>query len=524
MNKKTTAPKAPDLITGGGLPAHLVARRCLTLPSAEERELVWFLQELSMRSGRNSHHACDKFKSWPWETPGFSGGGIERVAADLLNLFPEQIGTPSMCRAKKNRTGSYSSAEVKAIRSEIPHLRAADYRVKGEAIMEMHERDMNLEDAKRRAEFYPETYPVMTFMEMVERGLSNLPAFIKSLCLDTSLDLSTSRLWYVNDVMGVLRQYKRRFEAAVAGQIVETEITRSVHQTLKLALASRGMVLIEGNPREGKSKSSQFWCQQRLGRVRYVQLESSTDESSFFRQIARALGTPCNPELKAFEMRAYIQEALGSGDLLLVIDEADHLWPRTVRPIKAPARIEWVNTALKNRDIPVAMVGTTKFSECIHVFDTRCKVWASEQFKGRLADHLRLQGDLSSEDLRAIAQFFLPSASEGMVNLLAALAMKDEGYVATIERAVQKASFLADQRGEGKVTASILKEVCEEIMGRVPAGELAAPAALPKNSRCNAPAAPAQSPGRIIARRTSMAHAQVLEPAVTRQHSSVLME
>ncbi len=66
---------------------------------------------------------------------------------------------------------------------------------------------------------------------------------------------------------------------------------------------------------------------------------------------------------------------------------------------------------------------------------------------GRLAEHKRLPSELSDEDLRAIAQHFLPSASSGMIKTLTGLAKSKEGYVATIERAVGKARFISEQRG-----------------------------------------------------------------------------
>jgi AAA domain len=475
-----------------------------------------------MRSGRNAHHTCDKFQSWPWETPGFSGGGLDRVAADLVNLFPEQIGSPTMCRVKK-RTGDYQAADVMALRKEIPVINATDYRVRGEVVMEMFERDMTLDDAKRRASTYPSSYPVKAFLDLVDEALRGLPQYVRALCLDRTIGIDRAGVWYITGLLNILRKYKQRFEAAVQSQIVSTEISRRVHQTLELALSSRGMTLTEGNPREGKSTAAQYWSQQRLGQVRYVQLESSNDEGSFLRSISQALGTPCNPELKAFEMKSFIQETLSAGDLMLVFDEADQLWPRTIRPVKAPARIEWINTALKNRSIPVAMVGTNKFSECMAVFDKKCTVWATEQFMGRLADHQRLPAELSDEDLRAIARHLLPSATNGMLNLLAALAKRDEGYVATIERAVQKARFIASQSGSKSITPEILKEVCQEIAGHAPDKEPERTAATRQNRPCSEAAVPVQIHGRTRARRNLMSTAHVLEPLTNRRESPVMV-
>jgi hypothetical protein len=526
MNKRISRPFAP-VITGDGLPAHQVARRCASVESAADRELIWFLQELSMRSGRNAHHQCDKFQSWPWETPGFSGGGLRRVAADLVSLYPEHIGTPTMCKLKRT-TGDYNAPEMKAIRAEIPVIRPADYRVRGEVAPEMWERDLSMEDAERRAQSYPHGYPVKIFIDLVENALQALPQYLQALSLDPTIEVDRAGVWYVTGLVSILRRYKQRFEAAVKDRIVSTEITRLVQKALELAIykhegLSGSMVVVEGAPREGKSSAAQWWALQRLGRVRYVQLESSADECSFFRLLSQAIGTPYNPELKAFQMRAYVQEALSAGDLLLLIDEADHLWPRTIRPIKAPARIEWINTALKNRDIPVAMVGTYKFSECITVFSQKCKVWASEQFAGRLAEHTKLPSELSDEDLRAIALHLVPGASEGMLMLLAAVAKTSEGYVATIERAVQKAMFLAQQQGHTTLTTGILTEVCNEIAGIHAAAEVEKASATPQHSVCNESAKPMQRASSTRATRTSVVQSHILEAPTNRLNSEPLV-
>jgi hypothetical protein len=276
----------------------------------------------------------------------------------------------------------------------------------------------------------------------------------------------------------------------------------------------------QDSPREGKSTSAQQWCLQRLGRVRYVQLESYGDECSFFRAISRALGTPSGPDLKAGQMRGYIQEAFAGSQLLLVLDEADHLWPRTTRPNKAPARIDWINTALVNKAIPVSLIGTPKFSECISIYDKKCSVWASEQFKGRMADHQRLPAELSDEDLCAIALHLLPTATSGMLKLLASIAKKDEGYVATIERAIHKARFVAQEQGTDGITSDILKQVCLDIVGLDPDKEAdAKPVASRQEAPCNDVAITLHERRSARIKRSSVSQSHVLETPTSRRNS-----
>lgn len=58
---------------GGGLLGNLVAKRCRTIPKAEDREVIWTRQQRS------------------WEE-----GGMETLPGELLRLCPELIGTKGM--------------------------------------------------------------------------------------------------------------------------------------------------------------------------------------------------------------------------------------------------------------------------------------------------------------------------------------------------------------------------------------------------------------------------------------------
>src|SRR5688500_4634919 len=73
---------------GRGLLGNLVAKRCELLTEVAGRELRWFLQLLSWRDG-----------------------GLRKVAADLLEQFPEQFSTASMRRY--GLSGVYSADKVK---------------------------------------------------------------------------------------------------------------------------------------------------------------------------------------------------------------------------------------------------------------------------------------------------------------------------------------------------------------------------------------------------------------------------
>src|SRR5207248_4932154 len=109
--------------------------------------------------------------------------------------------------------------------------------------------------------------------------------------------------------------------------------------TLDYALSQGGMVLVEGTWRVGKSFSAQAWAQKHVGECRYVQLSSARDDTTFYRDIARCLGTAHSTQIVASKMRARIEAMLRTQSLLLILDESQYIWPQSPRPQAAPQRV-----------------------------------------------------------------------------------------------------------------------------------------------------------------------------------------
>src|SRR5205085_2051025 len=67
-----------------GLIGNAVARRTTAIKTAAERELVWFLQDLSHRDPAELHHTCNHINGWPWSSSEEeSEGAFERLAREL---------------------------------------------------------------------------------------------------------------------------------------------------------------------------------------------------------------------------------------------------------------------------------------------------------------------------------------------------------------------------------------------------------------------------------------------------------
>src|SRR4051794_12902960 len=79
-----------------GLMGNLVARRCEVLERDEDRELVWFIQLLS--------HAP---------------GGLAKLAAELLAIFPERVATKTMHEVGFKSGQIYNAPTVKRVRRDM---------------------------------------------------------------------------------------------------------------------------------------------------------------------------------------------------------------------------------------------------------------------------------------------------------------------------------------------------------------------------------------------------------------------
>lgn len=301
-----------------------------------------------------------------------------------------------------------------------------------------------------------------------EAVASQLPAFFERLCLDPAFDPELANVPFFPSVLAELGKYKARFERAAAARVAQTETTRAVWELLDYASEQTGLVLGEGAYRTGKSISAQAWAQSHLGRCRYVQLTSSKDEHSFYSSIARSLGIACGQTMKAAQIRPRIEDTLREQHLLLIIDEADWLWPQAVRLRETPSRVIWLLTAIVNAGVPVALIGSRNFSRLLVNTERRCPIWGSEQFYGRLRRRATLPEKLSTPDLFAIAKITLPEADADTRTLLVGHSLKTPAPVPAIESAAARARYFARLAGREAVAFDDMEAVLIEA-GSLPA-------------------------------------------------------
>jgi AAA domain len=301
--------------------------------------------------------------------------------------------------------------------------------------------------------------------EYTDSEAGQIAGMLTRLCLDPQCHLAAEgHLSFLNYAESLcfdkltesLREFQTEWTNAQRAPVV-TELGVQVYETLDYALDSRCMVLIDGLARTGKSFAARKWCEFHAGQARYVQVPSSNDEVTFLRRIAEALGLASALALKAVRIRERIECTLQSSRLMLVLDEASHLWPQASRRYAVPGRINWILTALVNFEVPVALITTPQFIRNQKAVE-RFTGWTSEQFTGRLGHYQKLPDALPEQDLAAVAQALLPGGDSKSIETLVAYAQASTKYLAGIESVARRALHHAAKAGRRKVLFADVRE------------------------------------------------------------------
>jgi hypothetical protein len=451
---------------------NIVAKRCESLKHEEDRDLVLFLQSIS-----------------------HSSGGLNGLAEELMRKHAGRISTRQMQSIGCRGGQIYSAGEVRAIRSEIQNGRD-EFLLKGEkrscdrlweSILPESDEDGSSQDN------HPTSYDATRFSEFCQSACKReLPELLERICLDPSFDLRSDGPWFFPDLVSSLREFQKADAQDKSARVVVTELGKQVCATLNYALESGCLVIIDGLARTGKTFSARAWCEQRLGRVRYVQVPSANDDIGFFRAIAKSLGVSINLNSKAQQLRDRIEETIHRTRLMLCLDEAHYLWPQSNYRHALPTRVNWIMTALVNMSVPVALITTPQFLRAQRNVEDRSS-WTSEQFIGRIGHYQKLPDSLSPGDLQAVAKSLLPEGDPKSIEILRAYAQGSAKYLAGIEAVVRRARFLANQEGRSSVLLIDVKRSIKESV--IPSDSaLAGALADTASKRKGRPATPLQRP------------------------------
>ncbi len=199
--------------------------------------------------------------------------------------------------------------------------------------------------------------------EQFNMDATQLQCELERLCLDP--DFGFKNITGSRDLVVVIEKYRQKLNKTVSHDLAETSIKRQIFDCLDYALDEKAFVIIEGDSRMGKTVSAQNWCEQHQGEAIYIKLEPCADEKSFFRTIARAIGTSYSAGRKSIEIRHRIEDALHLTKQLLVIDEAHYIHNLARRPSSEPRKLEWLRSSLIDKGVPIALISTPQWDQRI---------------------------------------------------------------------------------------------------------------------------------------------------------------
>ena len=305
---------------------------------------------------------------------------------------------------------------------------------------------------------------------ITERELARL---LVELCINPKIVLESDQPEVRSDLaqmIDVLRDFQDRYEARIRSGFVLTTIGKEIFDTLDHALGIGKMVVIEGEPGSGKTTAAEAWCAQHQGVARLVSLSGITHKTGFFRKLAAAIGLSAGKS-KAIDMQVRVEDFFRKTRLMLVIDEAHYLWPQYQRSYSSPELIDWVNTALVNQHVPVALICTDQFAKLKSRVE-RQTGWTSEQLEHRVKRYKKLPSAPTKEDLEAVAARLLTlrwNASEQQWNITGRAPCRNfiqlvVGYALTckmplpaVSDTIEEARYQARKNGRKHIEVSDLR-------------------------------------------------------------------
>lgn len=354
---------SPEFAELHGISGVATSARAAILLHAAKKNLVWFIQGLSLVEG-----------------------GLKRVARELVAMFPKRLANDGQKIALRQRRG-VSNYGFDEDGDPAPYSSAAT---------------QNLEEFLIDLCINPRIHFSLPWEEVDMSDIESDSAIEQNPALSKT-DFRDAKLDYFQDIIGALFEYKKRYEAKARENFQLTTIARKIWETLDFALASRGMVLLDGLEGRGKTEAVKAWAELHLGEARFVSLKGITSKTTAFREIAKALGIASSYTRTATEMQARIEDVLKRSKLLLVLDEAHFLFNQSRRMYSRPELIDWIDTAICNCGVGCALVTTPQFIVCMTRAADQVE-WNYRQFRRRVKRWIKLPAANTEDDIKAVAR------------------------------------------------------------------------------------------------------------------------
>jgi hypothetical protein len=480
---------APEFAELRGINLRAVAEKAWFLGDPKKKSLIFFIQALSLQPG-----------------------GLKNLATQLLESFPERIGTKTMHEQGMRPDKMYSGDSASKIRKELGLTTDDRFRHQA-ALAKRIEAIRNGEDCAG-IEVEPAKPISADFCLRHCRELAEtLEDFLVEFCINPKVPvLDGEPLKWFKDVSSALAELQSRHAQNIRKNLAMTSIGENVFDALDMALEiGRGGIVIEGLEGFSKSHFAKAWCDMHLGEARFSELTGVCSKTSVFRKLAKAYGTACNYNITTTELQARIEEVSEKSRLLLVIDEAHYAMPQGERVYNRPEVIDWIDTALINAGVPVALVTTPLFTYRLHQAEKQTG-WNAGQFNRRFR-HVPLPANLPKADFEIVTRKRLPEAGKREVAHIVSYALTSPRHLSAVTDTVDEARVLARRAGRERVTFEDIDAAIQQF--RIPSDKAQSSDRFEKPKRrlpIGSKALPAAGSGAAIALRPSMPAAREIAP------------
>jgi energy-coupling factor transporter ATP-binding protein EcfA2 len=439
-----------------GVSAIAVAAKAAMIQTPAKRELMFFLQAMSMKPG-----------------------GFHKLMADVLKAFPGRLGTSAMHSDGIKPGKVFSEKAASDIRDELASLYENDSESRLQLFANRLLSDDLEDDARERRRTYPaEVRTAEYFLDWCRRKFEEeIPQMLVRLCVDPKLEIHTDNaanqldranieencpeigphefrcasVSMFRDFTGALFEFQKRYAKSIREDFILTGIAKTVFEQLDFCLKTGQTVVIEGKEGIGKSEAVQAWAEMHLGRARMVRLTSITNRSTFFRAIAEALGIGASFARTANEIQNRVEKVLQSSRIMLVIDEAHAMISGSKHVTTRPELVDWIYTALQNYRVPCALVATPQFSLLMSHAEKQTG-WNSWQFKRRVKRFVQLPERQTAEDLAAVVAKLLPGASKAIIQYIVCYAGMRAHQMDGVVDVIREAKLFAEADGRTDIT------------------------------------------------------------------------
>lgn len=459
---------SPEYAELRGLSGNAVARKAAYLAHPRKRDLLFWLQAMSLRPG-----------------------GLPKLADELIEAHGAQIGTPTLLRHPLRDDACYPPKLARQIDAEADNLLADDpwCRSSPEEIKRREETvckrtrrewlDLCRESVARRMVSFLFELAINPKVQVRIHGESDTAAAEERERVTAAHDerdfhFSTAELHYFPNVVEALLKFQDGYAEKARQDFVMTDIARQVCGALDTALETADRIaVIEGREGVGKTEAAKVWCEQHLGEARFISLVGVSHKTGFFRALAKVLGLASSYARTATEMQARVEDVLQSSRLMLVIDEAHYLFGTGDRVYTQPELVNWIYTACTNFKVPVALVTTKQFGRKMRQAEQQV-IWNAGQFERRVRPYVKLPDAPSIGELKAVARKQLAGATSAMTDLVAGYAFATKFPFTNLVDAISEARRLAQKAGRAEPVFEDLKRAVFDV--RMPSDKAAAEA------------------------------------------------